>query len=208
MKNNKRIRNKQHEKVKDMQQEELDPQQETPQDEKVVNEECPQEQNEEQTAEAGQEAAAEDELTKLKAQLAETSDKYVRMVAEFDNYRRRTAKERLDLIGTASKDVLVGFLPILDDCERALEVLRKSEAAEAAIEGTELIYTKLMNYLKSKGVARIEAKGAEFDTDFHEAVAQFPAPTPDMKNKVIDVTEQGYTLNGTVIRFAKVVVGI
>jgi Molecular chaperone GrpE (heat shock protein) len=191
-----------------MQQEELDPQQETPQDEKVVNEECPQEQNEEQTAEAGQEAAAEDELTKLKAQLAETSDKYVRMVAEFDNYRRRTAKERLDLIGTASKDVLVGFLPILDDCERALEVLRKSEAAEAAIEGTELIYTKLMNYLKSKGVARIEAKGAEFDTDFHEAVAQFPAPTPDMKNKVIDVTEQGYTLNGTVIRFAKVVVGI
>lgn len=150
----------------------------------------------------------QDEAAKLKAQLEEQNDKYVRLMAEFDNYRRRTAKERLELIEQADKDVLLGFLPVVDDCERALDVLRKSDASEAAIEGTELIFNKLMSYLKSKGITLIEAKGTEFNTDLHEAVAQFPAPSPEMKNKVIDVTENGYMLRGKVIRFAKVVVGI
>lgn len=152
--------------------------------------------------------AMEEENEKLRQQVGETNDKYVRLMAEFDNYRRRTAKERLELIETASKDVLEGFLPVVDDCERALEVLRKTEGAEAAVEGTELIYNKLMSYLKSKGLIRIECKGEEFNTDFHEAVAQFPAPSPEMKNKIIDVVQQGYTLGGKVVRFAKVVVGI
>ena len=97
---------------------------------------------------------------------------------------------------------------MLDDCQRALNVLRESEAAEAAIEGTELIFNKLMGYLNQRGVERIPAQGAVFDTDFHEAVAQFPVEDPEKKNTVIDVTQEGYTLNGTVIRYAKVVVGI
>ena len=152
--------------------------------------------------------SVEEQLT---AKLAETNDKYIRLAAEFDNYRRRVAKEKLDLISTAGEDVIKGLLPVLDDCERALQVLEAStdsEAAKAAKEGTELIYNKLMGYLKSKGLAPIEAVGKELDTDFHEAVAQFPVQEADKKNKIFDVTQQGYTLNGKVIRFAKVVVGI
>ena len=158
-----------------------------------------------------QEAAQPSVEEQLTAKLAETNDKYIRLAAEFDNYRRRVAKEKLDLISTAGEDVIKGLLPVLDDCERALQVLNAStdsEAAKAAKEGTELIYNKLMGYLKSKGLAPIEAVGKELDTDFHEAVAQFPVQEADKKNKIFDVTQQGYTLNGKVIRFAKVVVGI
>ena len=151
---------------------------------------------------------AQDDLEKSKEEVGEAKDQYLRLQAEWDNYRRRTAKERLELIDNAGRDILTGFLPILDDCQRALNVLRESAEAQAAVEGTELIYNKLMNYLKSRGVERIEARGAAFDTDFHEAVAQFPVEDPAKKNTVIDVTQEGYTLNGTVIRYAKVVVGI
>ncbi len=152
--------------------------------------------------------SVEEQLT---AKLAEANDKYIRLAAEFDNYRRRVAKEKLELISTAGEDVIKGLLPVLDDCERALQVLKSStdsEAAKAAKEGTELIYNKLMGYLKSKGLAPIDAVGKELDTDFHEAVAQFPVQEAEKKNKIFDVTQQGYTLNGKVIRFAKVVVGI
>lgn len=151
---------------------------------------------------------AENEVEKLRGDAAEARDQYLRLQAEWDNYRRRTAKERLELIDNAGKDILTGFLPILDDCQRALNVLRESEGSEAAIEGTELIFNKLMGYLNQRGVERIEARGAVFDTDFHEAVAQFPVEDPEKKNTVIDVTQEGYTLNGNVIRYAKVVVGI
>ncbi len=151
---------------------------------------------------------AQEAAEKHQETAAEAKDQYLRLQAEWDNYRRRTAKERLELIDNAGKDILKGFLPVLDDCQRALNVLRESEAAQAAIEGTELIYNKLINYLKSRGVERIEAMGATFDTDFHEAVAQFPVEDPEKKNTVIDVTQEGYTLNGNVIRYAKVVVGI
>ena len=153
--------------------------------------------------------AAEEEIEKLRQEVGEMHDKYLRLMAEFDNYRRRTAKERLELIDTAGKDILEGFLPVVDDCERALEMLRKSEAPESAIEGTELIYNKLVAYLKSKGLNKMEdVIGKDFDTDFHEAVAQLPAPQPELKNKVIDVVQQGYMLGEKVVRFAKVVVGI
>lgn len=158
-----------------------------------------------------QEASQPSVEEQLTAKLAEANDKYIRLAAEFDNYRRRVAKEKLDLISTAGEDVIKGLLPVLDDCERALQVLEAStdsEAAKAAKEGTELIYNKLMGYLKSKGLAPIDAVGKELDTDFHEAVAQFPVQEADKKNKIFDVTQQGYTLNGKVIRFAKVVVGI
>ena len=152
--------------------------------------------------------ASRGEVDRLRESVAESKDQYLRLQAEWDNYRRRTAKERLELIDNAGRDILTGFLPVVDDCQRALQVLRDADVPEAAIQGTELIYNKLMNYLKSRGVEPIEARGAAFDTDFHEAVAQFPVEDPEKKNTVIDVTQEGYTLNGNVIRYAKVVVGI
>ncbi len=137
------------------------------------------------------------------------NDKYIRLAAEFDNYRRRTSREKLDLIVTAAEDTIKGILPVLDDCERALEVLRNSEGDhKAAIEGTELIYNKLYSYLESRGLKRMEALGGVLDTDFHEAVAQYPAPDKKSRNKIINVVQNGYLLKGKVIRFAKVIVGI
>ena len=150
----------------------------------------------------------EQKVAAAEQKAAEATDKYVRMAAEFDNFRRRTAKERIELISTAGEDVIKGLLPILDDCERALQVLRNSTDSAAAIEGTELIYNKMMTFLKGRGLAVIEAKDKELDTEFHEAVAQFPVEDKDKKNKIIDVVQQGYTLNGKVIRYAKVVVGM
>ncbi|NLZ19671.1 MAG: nucleotide exchange factor GrpE [Bacteroidales bacterium] len=149
----------------------------------------------------------------LRKQVAELSDKlaaekesYLRLMAEFETFRRRSAEDRLNLIASASAKTIEGLLPVLDDCERALEMLSKS-SDEAAKEGTSLIYNKLMDYLKTQGLARIEAKGTVFDTDFHEAVTQFPAPSEELKGKVIDVVQTGYTLGGKVLRYAKVVVG-
>ncbi len=154
------------------------------------------------------EASKEEDLA---GKLAEANDKYIRLAAEFDNYRRRVSREKLDIIATASEDVIKGILPVMDDCMRAMQVLESSaqnEATKAAKEGTELILNKLMTYLKTKGLEQIDAQGKDFDTDFHEAIAQFPVQEAEKKNKIIDVTQQGYTLNGKVIRFAKVVVGI
>lgn len=148
------------------------------------------------------------ELDQAREETAEARDQHLRLQAEWENFRRRTAKERLELIDSAGKDILMGFLPVVDDCQRALQVLRESGADPAAIEGTELIYNKLMNFLKQRGVEPIPARGAAFDTDYHEAVAKFPVDDPAKKNTVIDVTQEGYTLNGNVIRYAKVVVGI
>ena len=150
----------------------------------------------------------EKKIEELEAKAAKDKDDYIRLMAEFDNYRRRTSQEKLELVSMASTDTIKGLLPVLDDCERALKVLEESDDSTAAKEGTELIYNKLMAYLKSKGLAVIEAMGQPFDTDVHEAVAQFPVPEEDKKGKVFDVVQTGYTLNGKVIRFAKVVVGI
>ena len=147
-----------------------------------------------------------DNLAKEKEQVAAEKDRYLRLMAEFETFRRRSSEDRLNLISTASAKTIEGLLPVLDDCERALEMLSKS-SDEAAKEGTLLIYNKLMDYLKTQGLARIEAKGEVFDTDFHEAVTQFPAPSEDLKGKVIDVVQNGYTLGGKVLRYAKVVVG-
>lgn len=147
-------------------------------------------------------------VAELENKVAKDKDDYIRLMAEFDNFRRRTSQEKLELVSVASMDTIKGLLPVLDDCERALAVLRESKDTDAAKEGTELIYHKLLAYLQSKGLAVIEALGQEFDTDLHEAVAQFPVPEEDKKGKVFDVVQTGYTLNGKVIRFAKVVVGI
>ena len=153
-------------------------------------------------------AELEKQVEELEAKVAKDKDDYIRLMAEFDNFRRRTSQEKLELISSASADTIKGLLPILDDCERAIKVLLDSNDSDAAKEGTELIFSKLMGYLKSKGLAVIEAIGQPFDTDVHEAVAQFPVQDEEQKGKVFDVVQTGYTLNGKVIRFAKVVVGI
>ena len=147
-----------------------------------------------------------EDLDKSKEELAKSKEDSLKLLAEFETFRRRNAEDRLNLIGTASADVIKGLLPVLDDFERAMKMLENS-ADEAAKEGTALIYNKLMAYLKGKGLEVIDAKGKEFDTDFHEAVSQFPAPEEKDKGMVLEVVQTGYILNGKVIRYAKVVVG-
>lgn len=151
--------------------------------------------------------AAQKQIAELNDKLSKEHDDYVRLMAEFETFRRRSAEEKLNLVGSAASDTIKGLLPVLDDCERAMEMLASS-SDDAAKEGTALIYNKLMDYLKTRGLSVIEAKGETFNTDFHEAVTQFPAQSEEQKGKVIDVIQTGYTLNGKVIRYAKVVVGV
>ena len=164
--------------------------------------------SEKKAAEAEAKAAeTEAKMAEADAKDAERKNEYLRLMAEFDTFRRRTAEEKLELVKSASADTIKGLLPVLDDCEIALSQMEKTEGNEAAIEGVQLIFNKLMGYLKTKGLERIEAKGEVFDTELHEAVTLFPAPTEDLKGKVIDVAQTGYTLGGKVLRFAKVIVG-
>ena len=148
------------------------------------------------------------DLSQLQLKLDQTNDKLLRLQAEFDNYRKRTAKERLELILTASEDVIKGMLPVLDDCQRALRTLEKLENADpVSVEGVNLIYSKLLTYLQGRGLKIIEATGKPLDTDYHCAVAKTPVNEKKMKGKIVDVVLEGYMLNGKVIRFANVVVG-
>lgn len=139
--------------------------------------------------------------------LAELNDKYLRLYSEFDNYRKRTNKEKLDLISTASSSVLKDMLTILDDFERAITNNEKVEDIAAVKEGFNLIHNKFKNILEGKGLKQMNAKGEVFDSELHEAIANVPAPSEDLKGKIIDDVEKGYYLNEKVIRFAKVVVG-
>ena len=150
--------------------------------------------------------AAEKALEEEKAKYAELNDKYLRLFSEFDNHRKRTAKEKLDLMATASENVIKDILPVLDDFERALQNMEKN-GNEADLQGVTLIFNKLKDTLKKKGLEEIEAMDAEFNTDEHEALTMIPAPEEDKKGKVLDVIQKGYKLNGKVIRFARVVVG-
>jgi len=145
-----------------------------------------------------------DELNEKHVQL---NDDYLRLFSEFDNFRKRKNKEIADLYITAGEKMILAIIPTIDDFERALQHIGDSEEAQAHREGLELIYNKFLNILKQNQVAEIDAKGKDFDTDFHEAITRFPAPTEDMKGKVVDVTEKGYTMGEKVIRYAKVVVG-
>ena len=149
----------------------------------------------------------ESKQKELESKLAKEKDDYIRLMAEFETFRRRTAEEKLSLVSSAASETIKGLLPVLDDCERAMALLNES-SDEAAKEGTGLIYDKLMKYLKTKGLEKIDAKGKKFDTDFHEAVAQLPVEDADKKGLVYDVIETGYTLGGKILRYAKVVVGI
>jgi molecular chaperone GrpE len=145
---------------------------------------------------------------KLKEDIAKEKDKFMRLFAEFENYKKRTAKERIDLFKTASEDVMVAMLPVLDDFERALTHIEEDKEAEDLRKGVLLIYQKLLKTLEQKGLSKIEVnKGDVFNADNHEAITQIPAPTEDLKGKVIDVIEKGYKLGDKVIRFPKVVIG-
>ena len=150
--------------------------------------------------------AQEKALEEEKAKYAELNDKYLRLFSEFDNFRKRTAKEKLDLTVTASESVIKDILPVLDDFERALQNMEKN-GNEADLQGVTLIFNKLKDTLKKKGLEEIVAMGVEFNTDEHEALTMIPAPEEDKKGKVLDVIQKGYKLNGKVIRFARVVVG-
>ena len=153
---------------------------------------------------AAEEVSVED---KLRAELAEANDKYLRLYAEFDNYKRRTTKERVELLQTAGKDVIVSLLSILDDFERATKSMETATDITAVKEGVTLVHNKLKNSLVQKGLKEMESKGNVFDADIHEAITNIPAPSEDLKGKVVDEVEKGYYLNDKVIRFAKVIVG-
>ena len=146
-------------------------------------------------------------IEELEAQVAELKDKYLRQVAEFDNYRKRTLKEKTELILNGGEKVLTALLPVLDDFERAQESFKKSSDVEALREGVSLIFEKLVKTLESQGLKPIDAVGQDFNTDFHEAIAMIPAPNDDDKGKVIDCIQTGYMLNEKVIRHAKVAIG-
>ncbi|MBR4787424.1 MAG: nucleotide exchange factor GrpE [Bacteroidales bacterium] len=149
----------------------------------------------------------EAEIEKLKAEKAELNDRFLRLYSEFDNYKKRANKEKLDILSTASEKVIVNLLPVIDDFERAIAANEKVEDVKAIKDGFVLIYNKLLQLLKRFDVEEIQAKGEVFNTDFHEAVTHFPTEKEEDKGKVIDVTEKGYKLKDKVIRYAKVVVG-
>lgn len=191
----------------------------------VVEEEAPEKEKTEpceqqtQEAETGEpEAAAEEnevdeaaklsaELDTLKATIEKMQKDYLLLMAEFDNFRKRTLREKADLIKNGGENCMKAILPVVDDFERGLAAVEKSNDLEAVKEGMNLIYNKFKTYLEQNGVKEIPTQGADFDTEYHEAVTTFPAPDPAQKGKVIDTVQKGYTLNDKVIRFAKVVVG-
>lgn len=149
----------------------------------------------------------EAEVEKLKAEKAELNDKYLRMFAEFQNYKRRTAKEKLGIIQTAGRDVIKALLPVVDDFNRAKKAADADDSIEAFSEGVQLVYEKLHRVLEQKGLKTLETNGKVFDADIHEALTEIPAPTEDLKGKIIDTIESGYALNDKIIRYAKVIVG-
>ena len=144
---------------------------------------------------------------KLQQENAALNDKYLRLFADFDNYKRRTQKERVELLQTAGKDVIVSLLSVLDDFDRANKAMEGATDVAAIREGINLVHSKLKNLLAQKGLKEMESINTVFDTDIHEAITKIPAPSDDLKGKVVDELEKGYTLNDKVIRFAKVVVG-
>lgn len=149
----------------------------------------------------------EKEKEALKEKLAELNDKHLRLFSEFDNFRKRSLKEKIQLTETASEEVLVALLPVLDDFERAINSMDEANVEEKFKEGVMLIFNKFITVLNQRGLKPMKTIGEEFNTDYHEAVTEIPAPSGDMQGKVVDEIEKGYMLNGKVIRYAKVIVG-
>ena len=164
-------------------------------------------QNEEAVAEENATEAEAEEINEWEVKYKEMNDKFLRLYSEFENFRKRTAKEKLELMQTANKSLMKDILPIVDDFERAADANKENEDATSLKEGFELIQNKLFKTLENKGLKPMDAKGNVFDVDVHEALTNIPAPSEDLKGKVVDVVEKGYYLNDTVLRYAKVVVG-
>ncbi len=158
--------------------------------------------------ETEKELSVEEQLDAAKKEIEELNDKLLRKIAEFDNYRKRTLKEKTELILNGGEKTIVAILPVIDDMERALKNMQSADNVAAVLEGVELIYKKFMDILSKQGVSVIETKDADFDVDVHEAIAQLPAPVEELKGKVMDCTLTGYKLNDKVIRHAQVVVGL
>ena len=176
----------------------------------ATNEEATNEENnatEQENIELTEEEKLQKELNEANEKIATLEDKYLRQVAEFDNYRKRTIKEKAELIKNGGERAIESILPVLDDFERALANMAKDENAAEIMTGVELIYNKFTGILKQNGLQKIETEGADFNTDFHEAIAIIPAPNEALKGKVLDCVQAGYTLNDKVIRHAKVAVG-
>ena len=193
--------------------------------ENKMNEEAPKAQEPEKTEQAGTatetgateteptspeqpQETIEDKLAAAETKIAKLQDKYLRQAAEFDNYRKRTIKEKADLILNGAEKTITAILPVLDDMERALKNMDKMEDVDAVKQGLDLIFQKFVKVLGDQGVKKIETENADFDTDLHEAIAQVPAPSDELKGKVIDCVKTGYTLNEKVIRHAQVAVGL
>lgn len=151
--------------------------------------------------------AEEGEIEKLKAQIDELNDRYLRQAAEFDNFKRRNARERLELAQTAGKEVISSLLDVLDDSERSEKVMETASDVQVVKDGVKLVYQKLRNLLEQKGLKPMNSLGQAFNADFHEAITEIPAPAPELAGKVIDEVQKGYLLNDKIIRYAKVVVG-
>ncbi len=180
-------------------------------EEKLEQEEISQEETQEETQVVDSETSEEEipvEEVKLEVdELQVAKDKYLRLYSEFENFRKRTAKEKIDLIQTANEKLMLDILPVLDDVDRAQKSFDEAEDVKALKEGVGLVFEKLAKILEQKGLKKMDAQGEVFDVDLHEAITQIPAPSEDMKGKVVDVVEKGYKLGERVIRFAKVVIG-
>jgi len=194
---------KQDQAEKQQEKEQDDSQQEEQQKENKQEEGKKKKKKKEEKEKKKEEAAEKSDREKL----AELQDRYLRLQAEYDNYRKRTLKEKMELTRSAGEDILKGLLPVMDDFERALQSIDETENAEALKDGVHLIYNKFREFLKQQGVQEMESQDQEFDTDRHEAISKVPATSEDMKGKVVDVVQTGYFLNDKVLRYAKVVVG-
>ena len=159
------------------------------------------------TSHLNEQISEDSELEKLKEELSQQKDKYLRLFADFDNYKRRNAKERLELMQTAGKEVITAMLDVLDDSERADKVIEKATDVEAIKEGVKLVFHKLRSQLEQKGLKPMACIGTDFNADLHEAITEIPAPNEGMVGKVVDEVQKGYLLNDKIIRYAKVVVG-
>jgi molecular chaperone GrpE len=157
------------------------------------------------TSHLNEQVEEESAFEKLKAEIDEQKDKYLRLFAEFDNYKKRNAKERLELMQTAGKEVILSMLEVMDDCDRAEKQMSTTDNVQQVKDGVQLVFNKLRNNLKAKGLKPMETVGKDFDVELHEAITKIPVP--DMHDKVVDEIEKGYYLNEKIIRFAKVVVG-
>ena len=185
-----------------------DAQQTSSQTEQNETNEAAQEKNADASEPVTEEQTIEEQLEAANQEIASLKDQLLRKIAEFDNYRKRTIKEKTDLILNGGEKTITTILPVIDDMERALKNMQNAEDVSAVVEGVELIYKKFMDILAKQGVSVIDTKEADFDVDLHEAIAQVPAPTPELKGKIMDCTLTGYKLNEKVIRPAQVVVGL